>query len=106
GRIHTTLNTLSDGTPSVLDFQDAHALTTVSPTLDFLKSVVNVSTSQNPGSNARPGDLLRYTVTVRNISPLALADGTLTDELDRLNATATFASGSLTLVSAPAGTTV
>ncbi len=105
GRIHTTQNTLTNGTPSVLDFQDAHALTTVSPTLDFVKSVVNVTSGQNPGSNARPGDLLRYTLTVRSISSLALADGTLTDELDRLNATATFAPGSLTLVSAPAGTT-
>ena len=103
GRIHTTQNTLTDGTPSVLDFQDRFALTTVSPTLDFLKTVVNVTTGQNPGSNARPGDLLRYTVTVRNISALPLADGTLTDELDRLNATAAFAPGSLTLVSAPAG---
>jgi uncharacterized repeat protein (TIGR01451 family) len=106
GRIHATQNALTNGTPGVLDFQDRHALTTVSPTLDFLKSVVNVSTGQNPGTNARPGDLLRYTVTVRNLSALALVDGTLTDELDRLNATATFAPGSLTLVSAPAGTTV
>ena len=106
GRIHTTLNTLTNGTPGVLDFQDAFSLTTVAPTLDFTKSVVNVTTGQNPGANARPGDLLRYTVTVRNISALALADGTLTDELDRLNATATFAPGSLANVSAPAGTTV
>ncbi|WP_298832489.1 SdrD B-like domain-containing protein [uncultured Piscinibacter sp.] len=105
GRIHTTQNTLTNGTPGVLDFQDAFSLTTVSPTLDFRKSVVNVTTGQNPGSNARPGDLLRYTLTVRNISALALTDGRLTDELDRLNATAAFVPGSLTLVSAPAGTT-
>jgi uncharacterized repeat protein (TIGR01451 family) len=105
GRIHTTQNTLTDGTPAVLDFQDAHALTTVSPVLDFLKAVVNASTGQIPGSNARPGDLLRYTVTVRNVSALALTDGTLTDELDRLNAAALFAPGSLALVAAPAGTT-
>ena len=103
GRIHTTLNALTNGTPGVLDFQDTHALTTVSPTLDFVKSVVNVTTGQNPGGNGRPGDLLRYTLTVRNVSALPLTDGTLTDELDRLNATALFAPGSLALVSAPAG---
>ena len=89
----------------MLDFQDAHALTTESPVLEFRKSVVNVTTGQNPGSNARPGDLMRYTVTVRNVSPLAVSNATLTDELDRLNATAMFAPGSLRLVSAPAGAT-
>jgi uncharacterized repeat protein (TIGR01451 family)/fimbrial isopeptide formation D2 family protein len=103
GRIRTTRNTLTNGTPGVTDFQDAHALTTESPVLEFRKSVVNVTTGQSPGANARPGELLRYTVTLRNVSPLAISNATLTDELDRLNATAMFAPGSLRLVSAPAG---
>jgi hypothetical protein len=89
----------------VLDFQDAHSLTTESPVLEFRQSVLNVTTGQSPGSNARPGDVMRYTVTLRNVSPLAVSNATLTDELDRLHATAMFAAGSLRLVSAPAGIT-
>jgi uncharacterized repeat protein (TIGR01451 family)/fimbrial isopeptide formation D2 family protein len=105
GYIHTEQNTLSNGTPGVPDFQDAHALTTESPVLEFRKSVLNVTTGQDPGSSARPGDLMRYTVTLRNVSPLAVSNATLTDELDRLNASAMFAPGSLRLVSAPTGVT-
>jgi uncharacterized repeat protein (TIGR01451 family)/fimbrial isopeptide formation D2 family protein len=105
GYIHTYQNTLTNGTPGVLDFQDAHSLTTESPVLEFRKTVVNVTSGQNPGSNARPGDLMRYTVTLRNVSALAVSNATLTDEVDRLNATAMFAAGSLRLVSAPTGVT-
>ncbi|AMO23702.1 isopeptide-forming domain-containing fimbrial protein [Ramlibacter tataouinensis] len=105
GAIHTYDNTLTNGTPGVLDFQDAHALTTEAPVLEFRKSVVNVTTGQNPGSSARPGDVMRYTVTVRNVSALPVGAATLTDELDRLSAAALFAPGSLRLVSAPAGAT-
>ena len=105
GYIHTTQTTLTNGTPGVLDFQDAHALTTESPVLEFRKTVINVTTGQNPGSSATPGDLLRYTVTLRNVSPLVVSNATLTDELDRLNATPMFVPGSLQLVSAPAGVT-
>jgi large repetitive protein len=105
GTIRTYSRTLTDGTPGVLDFQDAHAVLTEAPVLEFRKSVINATTGQNPGSSARPGDLLRYTVTVRNVGPLAVSGATLTDELDRLNATAYFAAGSLQLVSAPAGAT-
>ena len=105
GFIHTYQNTLTNGTPGVLDFQDAHSLTTESPVLEFRQSVINVTTGQNPGSNARPGDLLRYTVTLRNVSPLAVSNATLTDELDRLDATAMFVPGSLRIVSASTGVT-
>lgn len=105
GYIHTHQNTLTNGTPGVLDFQDAHSLSTESPVLEFRKTVINVTTGQNPGSSARPGDLLRYTVTLRNVSPLVVNNATLTDELDRLNATALFVPGSLQLISAPAGVT-
>lgn len=103
GYVHTHQHTLTNGTPGVPDFQDAHSLTTESPVLEFRKTVVNATNGQNPGSGARPGDLMRYTVTLRNVSPLAVSNATLTDELDRLNATAMFAAGSLRLVSAPAG---
>lgn len=103
GQIHTYSRTLTDGTPGVLDHQDVHALTTEAPVLEFRKTVLNVTTGQNPGSAARPGDVLRYTVSIRNVSTLPLSNVTLTDELDRLNASAMFAPGSLTLVSVPAG---
>ena len=105
GQIRTHSRTLTNGTPGVLDFQDAHAVTTEVPALEFRKSVSNVTTGQNPGSSARPGDLLRYTVTLRNVGAVTVSDATLTDELDRLNAAAFFAAGSLQLVSAPAGAT-
>ena len=105
GYIHTYDNALTNGTPGLLDFQDAHALTTEAPVLEFRKSAINVTTGQNPGSSARPGDVMRYTVTVRNVSTLPVSSATLTDELDRLDATSMFAPGSLRLVSAPSGAT-
>ncbi len=105
GQIRTYSGTITDGTQTVLDFQDAHAVTTESPVLEFRKTVVNMTTGQNPGSSARPGDVLRYTVTIKNVSTLPLGNFALTDELDRLNATAAFVPGSLTLVTVPAGAT-
>lgn len=103
GQIQTYSRTLTDGTPGVLDFQDAHTLSTEAPVLEFRQSVQNITTGQNPGSSGRPGDVLRYTVTIRNVSTLPLSNVTLTDELDRLHATALFAPGSLTLLSVPVG---
>lgn len=105
GQIHTYNNTITNGTPGTLDFQDALTLTTEVPVLEFRKSVINVTTGQNPGSNAVPGNRLRYTVTIRNLSNFAVSNFTLTDELDRLNASAMFAPGSLTLITVPLGAT-
>lgn len=102
GQIHIYTRTITDGTTSTLDHQDAHTITTEAPVLLFLKSVSNVTTP-SAGANAKPGDLLRYTVTIKNKSTLPLSSFTLTDELDRLNATAMFLPGSLNLVSFPAG---
>ncbi|QKT04624.1 DUF11 domain-containing protein [Ectothiorhodospiraceae bacterium 2226] len=84
----------------------AEASTTVpvvAPTLVVQKSVVNVSTGQDPGSNARPGDTLRYSIHLQNTSPVALASFALRDEVDHLNDPPVFVAGSLTLVSVPAG---
>jgi len=103
GQIHTYTRTISDGTPGVLDYRDAHSLTTESPVLEFRKTVINVTTGQNPGANARPGDLLRYSVIIKNLSTLPLSNFTLSDELDRLNASAMFVPGSLALLTVPAG---
>lgn len=103
GQIHTFTRTLTNGTPATPDHEDDHSILTESPILEFRKAVINATTGQNPGANASPGDLLRYTITIRNVSTLAISNFTLTDELDRLNATALFQPGSLALVSIPAG---
>ena len=106
GQIHTYTRAISTD-PAVaaaaLDHEDAHSILTESPILEFRKSVMNVTTGQNPGTNASPGDVLRYTVTIRNMGTMTLGNFTLTDELDRLNASAVFMPGTLNLVSIPAG---
>ncbi|HXW10058.1 MAG TPA: hypothetical protein VD737_05555, partial [Steroidobacteraceae bacterium] len=103
GQLVTYTRTLTDGTLNVLDHEDAHTTLVLRPTMRFEKTVANVTTGANPAVEARPGDTLRYTLRVENLSDVALAGFALRDELDRLNATAAFAAGSLTVVSAPAG---
>ncbi|MDJ0818452.1 MAG: SdrD B-like domain-containing protein [Desulfobacterales bacterium] len=93
---------LTDGTPGTLDHEDAHTISAEAPILAFQKSVRNVSTGQDPGSNASPGDTLRYTIQVSNSGPVGLSSFSIVDEVDRLNATPTFAAGSLNLISVPA----
>lgn len=73
------------------------ATTTGIQPLRFEKIVFNVTTGQGQPASptllaARPGDLLRYTITLQNRSNRPLAGLNLTDELDRLNATAMFQS--------------
>ncbi|MFA5704410.1 MAG: hypothetical protein WC982_12955 [Advenella sp.] len=94
---------LTDGTVGTLDHEDAHTVTAEMPVIEFHKSVINVTTGQDPGSDASPGDVLRYSVRVRNVSSLALSSFSLRDELDRLNGSAMFVPGSLRLVTVPAG---
>ena len=103
GAVHTYTGTLGDGTVGTLDEQDAHSLSTESPVLVFQKSVVNVSSGQNPGASAQPGDILRYTIHLENISPVELPSFSVVDELDALNASPMFAPASLSLVSVPVG---
>jgi len=107
GNVHTTTNTLTNGTPGILDFQDAFTVTTASGTLtlSFAKTVFDVTTGQS-GATARPGDALQYTLTLQNTGGLAASGITLTDELDKLNQTAMFIPGSLTLTTVPAGANV
>ena len=103
GAYHTYTGTLSDGTVATPDEQDAHTVITESPVLEFTKSVINVTSIQDPGTNAQPGDTLRYTLTIKNLSPVIIPDFSLNDELDALNATAMFVPGSLNIISVPAG---
>jgi uncharacterized repeat protein (TIGR01451 family) len=94
---------LTDGTPGTLDHEDSHTINTESPILVFEKSVRNMTTGQNPGSDASPGDILRYTIRVSNSGPVGLSSVSIVDELDRLNTLPAFAPGSLDLVDVPAG---
>jgi uncharacterized repeat protein (TIGR01451 family) len=106
GQLVTYTRALTDGTVNVLDHEDAHTTLVLRPTMRFEKTVANVTTGANPAVEARPGDTLRYSLRVTNLSDVELAGFALRDELDRLNATAAFAPGTLTLVSTPAGADV
>ena len=104
GEIGTYTRILTDGTPTVVDHEDALTVVTEVPVLEFRKTVINLTTGQDPGNNASPGDVLRYTITVRNTSSFALSTFNLTDEVDRLSGgTALFAPGTLTNVSVVGG---
>jgi uncharacterized repeat protein (TIGR01451 family)/fimbrial isopeptide formation D2 family protein len=102
----TYTRTLTDGTPGTLDHEDAYTVNTEAPVLDFSKSVVNLTTGQDPGSNASPGDTLRYTIQIRNNGPVGLSSFSIVDEVDRLNSPPVFSPGSLNLVSVPSGADV
>ncbi|HTG82900.1 MAG TPA: SdrD B-like domain-containing protein, partial [Geobacteraceae bacterium] len=102
GNIQTVTGVLTNGTPGVLDNQDAFTVTTQAPSLTFTKTVQNVTTGQS-GATAKPGDTLQYTLTIRNVGSLGASNFTLTDDLDKLNATAMFAPGTLKLITVPAG---
>jgi len=99
----TYTRTLTDGTPGVLDHEDDHTVLVGLPLLRFEKTVANVTTGVSPAADARPGDTLRYTLRVENLSAFGLSGFALVDELDRLNSPAVFEPGSLVLVTLPAG---
>ncbi|HEU0224220.1 MAG TPA: hypothetical protein VFR29_02175, partial [Steroidobacteraceae bacterium] len=103
GELVTFTRVLTDGTVGVLDHEDAHTVLANRPSLRFEKTVANVTTGADPTSTARPGDRLRYTLEVENLSGEAVADFALVDEIDRLNAVPAFAAGSLAIVTAPPG---
>ncbi len=102
GNIQTVTGPLTNGTPGVLDNQDAFTLTTQAPSLAFTKTVYNVTTGQS-GANAKPGDTLEYTLTIQNVGTLGASNFTLTDDLDKLNTSTMFAPGTLKLITVPAG---
>src|SRR5262245_27440737 len=91
-RIAST-RTLTDGTPGVLDFQDAHTVTVVVNPLTITKQVSVVG-----GGPALPGGQLDYLVHVTNISTSAVTPVVITDDLNTAGA------GRLTFVNPPAAT--
>ncbi len=72
--------------------------------MDFVKAVENL-TSGGSGATAAAGDTLRYTLRLTNTSTVALADLTVRDELESLQAALPqlFAAGTLALESYPVG---
>ncbi|MEN7972782.1 MAG: isopeptide-forming domain-containing fimbrial protein [Verrucomicrobiota bacterium] len=103
GAIRTYTRTLTDGTVATLDHEDAHSIIAQSAIIQFQKTAVNVTTGENPATTATPGDVLRYSILLSNVSPVPLPDFAITDEVDRLNALGMFAPGSLAVVTIPAG---
>ncbi|PYR18265.1 MAG: hypothetical protein DMF98_25865, partial [Acidobacteria bacterium] len=83
--------TLTDGTPGVLDFQDAHTVTVVVITLAITKQVSVVG-----GGAAMPGGQLDYLVHVTNVSTNPTTSVVITDDLSTAGA------GRLTFVNPPA----
>ena len=102
----TYTRTITDGTVGTLDHEDAHTVVVFAPVLTFEKTVVNVTTGEDPATVATPGDVLRYSLLIENQSDTPLADFAIVDELDRLNAVAMFAPGTLNVVTVPPGADV
>jgi uncharacterized repeat protein (TIGR01451 family) len=83
--------TLTDGTPAILDFQDAHTVTVVITTIAITKQVSVVG-----GGAALPGATLDYLVHVTNASTNPATSVLITDDLSAAGA------GRLTFVNPPA----
>ena len=97
------LRTLTDGTVGVADHEDAHSVTVDLPVLRFEKTVMNVTTGEDPGTVATPGDTLRYRLYVENLSDVPVSDFRIADELDHLNSDPRFQPGTLSVVTVPTG---
>jgi len=94
---------LTDGTVGVLDHEDAYTTTVFAGQLMFEKTAVNLTSGQSPATTATPGDRLRYSLRIENVGAVAVDGFSVVDELDRLNATAAFQPGTLTVVTSPPG---
>ncbi|MGB5745434.1 MAG: hypothetical protein WBM69_00550, partial [Desulfobacterales bacterium] len=101
---HQYTYALTDGTPDdPNDQEDDHTINTLAPDLDFFKHVRNVTTGQDPGLNASPGDTLHYTLEIINNGLGGLSNFSIVDEVDALNSPPLFVAGSLILTSVPGG---
>ncbi len=84
--------------PALNDYFAGPATTTVTTRLEvnLLKSVVNDTSGQDPGTAAEPGDTLRYTLVLTNDSVVPITNGVFTDTLS-----SAFAAGTLQLMTYP-----
>ena len=95
--------TLTDGTVGTGDHEDAHTVAAELPVLRFEKTVMNVTTGEDPAIIAAQLDTLRYRLYVENMSNVSVDDFSIIDELDALNADPSFVAGTLNVVTLPGG---
>jgi uncharacterized repeat protein (TIGR01451 family) len=94
--------TLTNGTPGVLDCQDAHTVTVTSPALTIIKQVFVVG-----GGTAAPGGTLQYLVHVTNTSTNPVTPVVITDDLNAAGPGAlTYVTGTATVNGSVTGATV
>src|SRR5262249_44651229 len=93
---------LTNGTPGVADFQDAHTVTTALTGIFFEKTVADLTSGANPATTAAPGDTLRYTLRIQTTGQ-PQNNFRIFDDMDVMNATPAFAAGTLALVTVPPG---
>ncbi len=99
----TYTRNVTDGTVGTLDHEDAHTVVEFTPIVIFEKTVANLTSGDDPATVAAPGDTLRYSLRVENAGGTPIADFSIVDELDRMNAIAAFQAGTLSVVTLPAG---
>src|SRR2546427_1446114 len=98
----TYTRTLTDGTPGILDFQDAHTVTVAVSKLTITKQVSVVG-----GGAALPGGQLDYLVHVTNASTSPATTVVITDDISSAGAgRLTFVNPAATMNGATAGVTV
>lgn len=81
------------GTVGIDDHQDAVTVQTLSPVVDVTKSVVNLTTGENPALTASPGDTLRYSIVIENTGPVPASGVRVTDDPEELNGSPGFPEG-------------
>jgi uncharacterized repeat protein (TIGR01451 family) len=104
--VHGDTRALTDGAVGTLDHEDAHTTILFAGRLMYEKTVVNVTTGEDPALVASPGDILRYRLALENVGDVPVSDFAVVDEIDRLNASPAFDAGALNLVTFPAGADV
>src|SRR5438093_1540186 len=93
---------LTNGTPGILDHEDAFTVTVALSGYFFEKTVADLTSGVNPATTAAPGDKLRYTLRFRTTNQ-ARSNFRIFDDMDALNAHPDFTPGTTTLVTSPAG---
>jgi uncharacterized repeat protein (TIGR01451 family) len=94
--------TLTNGTPGVLDCQDAHTVTVTSAAVTITKQVTVVG-----GGTAAPGSTLQYLVHVTNASTKPASPVVITDDLNAAGSGAlTYVAGTATMNGSVTGVTV
>ncbi|HEX4825897.1 MAG TPA: SdrD B-like domain-containing protein [Candidatus Polarisedimenticolaceae bacterium] len=94
--------TLTDGTPAIVDFQDAFTVNTALTGFFFEKTAADRTTGVDPTTTAAPGDTLRYTLRFRTTDQ-PLNNFRIFDDMGAMNPGPAYVPGTLTLVTVPPG---